>query len=143
MCSSVRTAMERELVDAEGPSSMDVDVKTSGRRSNQRSHYIEPHPQRGVRCRVVRSPGHNTLPSVVGPFFPRPGDSGTKTNDDFMATMLFLLKPWREARQVKEEEESWQDAYDRFISGSSRRDRDVVAGVKYYYQCFDSAGRKQ
>lgn len=135
--SSERTALEK----ASDGDMLDEERKGAGRKTNLRCHYLEPHPQRGVRSRVVRSAGHNTLPSIVGPFFPRPVLDGVGCNDEFLATMLLLLKPWREPKDVKQSEQSWQEAFDEFMASASRRERDVVAGVKYFYQCSDSAGK--
>ena len=53
--------------------------------------------------------------------------------------MLALLKPWRDLRALKEEDDEWEIAYDRFMRNAKQRDKDVVAGCQYYYESKDVA----
>lgn len=51
----------------------------------------------------------------------------------YEASMLALLKPWRDLRHLKNDNESWKTAYDEYMQTAIQRDRDVVAGCQYYY----------
>ena len=100
--------------------------------------YLPAHPKSTTHLRYCRAENHNTLPNIVGPWFPhRDGDERTKPF--YYASMLALLKPWRDLRALKEDDDEWEIAYDRFMRNAKQRDKDVVAGCQYYYESKDVA----
>lgn len=66
------------------------------------------------RCRIIRLEGHETLPRFVGKWFCRSDNEYEK--DLHRASMLMLLKPWRNLHQLKTLTETFEDAYGQFIS---------------------------
>ena len=82
---------------------------------------------------MARPENHNFLPNIVGPWFPR-RDGEESTKPYYYAAMLALLKPWRDLRQLKDDNESWESAFMAFIECATQRDKDVVAGSQYYYE---------
>ena len=99
---------------------------------NSTGRYLTNHPRSTTHARSCRSENHNFLPNIVGPWLPRrDGDENMK--EYYFASILTLLKPWRDLRCLKNDDESWEVAYDAYLRTATRRDRDVVAGCQYYY----------
>ena len=103
--------------------------------------YLSHHPKSGTYHRIPRVDNHNYLPNIVGPWFPR-RDGEENTKSFYYASMLALLKPWRDLQNLKEEEESWKAAFDLFMERGCQRDRDVVAGCQYYYESKNVASNR-
>jgi hypothetical protein len=101
--------------------------------SNENCRYIHNHPKKTSHIRVCRSENHNVLPNIVGPWFPRRnGDENTRCY--YFAAMLSLLRPWRKIEELKDENDTWEEAFDKFMESTTQRDKDVVAGCQYYYE---------
>ena len=93
---------------------------------------------RKAKCaRIQRSKGHETLPRFVGKWFSR---SDTESEKDMhKASMLMLLKPWRNLQELKDNMETFEDAYNRFMAQADEKIHRVVANIQYYYECSDGA----
>lgn len=88
-----------------------------GRPCHERAAYLQDHPKQGELHRVMRSSGHNNLPNFIGKAFPWRDDR--ETHDFYCASMLMLLKPWRNLSiDLKERAESWQEAYDEYFTSA-------------------------
>ena len=49
--------------------------------------------------------------------------------------MLLLLKPWRNATvDLKSPEETWSEAFSRFLSLVSKKSKNIIAGIQYFYE---------
>ena len=90
----------------------DVRILRRGRRRNDRVYYLPSHPKAKSMYRVIRTIGHNNLPNVIGRRLPSREDPDTY--DFYCASILMLLKPWRQLCDLKGSSESWSDAYSRF-----------------------------
>ena len=88
-------------------------------------------------CRIIRQPGHETLPRFVGKWFCRSDDEAER--DLFRGSMLMLLKPWRNLHEIKTATESFETAYERFMLQADNKCKRVVANVQYFYECSDAA----
>lgn len=111
--------------------------KKRGRKRNERSHYLPDHSKHDTHYRIVRTPGHNTIPSARGEFYPTHTDP--ETMDFFRASMLTLCKPWRSLQDLKGEYASWEEAYDSFLEHAPKRIHHIISGVKYHYDSRSSA----
>jgi hypothetical protein len=80
----------------------------------------------------MRCENHNLLPNIVGSWLPR-RDGGDDTKSYYYASMLALLKPWRNLFDLKDEDENWETAFNLYIGHANQRDKDVIAGCQYYY----------
>lgn len=107
---------------------------------NQRSHYLPKHPKHLTHHWIVQTSGHNTLPNIVGPFFPNPNDESMGML--YCTSMLTLLQPWRQLQNIKEESETFHKAYQNLYSTATQVQLDILSGVQYYYDC-KSAAREQ
>ncbi|KAH7924255.1 hypothetical protein BV22DRAFT_1047590 [Leucogyrophana mollusca] len=123
-----------EKISADHDEGRGTGSRTSrGRPLNERSCYMEEHPKHRSHRRVVRCKGHNTLPNVVGPFPPRRDDPHHKNL--YYAAMLSLLTPWRSLDDLLAGYDSWEEAFSVFANVASQWDKDIMAGVQYYYDC--------
>jgi hypothetical protein len=57
--------------------------------------------------------------------------------------MLAFLKPWRNLWHLKDDDESWETAFNKYIETSSQRDRDIVAESQYYYYSRTVVGKEE
>lgn len=108
-----------------------------GRKPNERSCYLEGHSRHKTHFRVVRTPGHNCIPSTRGGFYPTHTDPDTL--DFFRASMLTICKPWRSMKDLKAANETWEEAYDAFLREAPKRIHHIISGVKYHYDSRTSA----
>ena len=67
---------------------------------------------------MCRSENHNFLPNIVGPWLPQ-RDGEDSTRPYYYASMLALLKPWRELEDLKRDDENWEFAFNTFMETSS------------------------
>ncbi len=105
-----------------------------GRPRNLRCRYIAGHPCQPTKQRILRSAGHRNLLNVVGRWFPRSDDPDGR--DAYCASMLLLLKPWREPRSdLKADHISWEEAFAAFMCTATQSDRYVVSGAQYFHEC--------
>lgn len=88
-------------------------------------------------CRIIRQQGHETLPRFVGKWFCRSDNDSER--DLFRASMLMLLKPWRKLHELKSTTETFENAFESFMSQTNERCKRVVENVQYYYHCSDGA----
>ena len=111
-----------------------------GRPRNTRVRYLTSHPKSGSVHRVIRSSGHRNLPNFIGKWFPRNDDE--QIHDFYCASMLALLKPWRNiATDLKSPTESWVAAFNTFCTSAAPSAKRVLSGVQYFHEC-ESAAQK-
>ncbi|KIO16941.1 hypothetical protein M407DRAFT_33403 [Tulasnella calospora MUT 4182] len=84
---------------------------SSGRKPLPRGSFLslddESHPQADTHRLRTRS---DVVPVVLGPTIPRPDN-----RDEWCRSMLILFKPWRRPKDLKDEEQSWSDAFERYV----------------------------
>lgn len=111
----------------------ETDENVSKRTRQAGYRYLPAHSKSGTHLRHCRAENHNTLPNIVGPWFPR-RDGDETTKPFYYASMLALLKPWRDLRRLKGESDDWETMFDKFIQNGNQRNKDVIAGSQYYYE---------
>lgn len=111
----------------------------SGRPRNEYVAYHLEHPKASTVHRIIRSKNHNNLPNFIGQKFPQSNDPDTY--DFYCASMLMLLKPWRNLQSdLKNANESWTDAFKTFLTTSSPEVKAIISGIQYLHDC-DAAVR--
>jgi hypothetical protein len=136
-----RNHAERDDDDERDEEHVDLPQTHRGRPANLRSNYLEDHPKHETHCRVVRCKGHNTLPSIVGPFFPR--RDNPEQRQYYCASMLALLSPWRQLDELKAEESTWEELFKEFVAGASQETINVLEGIQYHYDCRSASEREE
>ena len=119
---------DNEVVDK-----MTDEHRGPGRKRNERILYLPNHPKYGKKLRIKRSRGHNQLPNFIGRFFPRADDPDIR--EFYCACMLLLLKPWRSiCTDLKHPTQSWEEAFNTFLSHTSKHTKDMISGIQYFYE---------
>jgi hypothetical protein len=110
--------------------------KMRGRPCSTRIPY-QDRAGKGKHCRIQRSQDHETLPRFVGKWFCRSDTNNER--DLFRASMLMLLKPWRDLNNLKSDMETFENTYDLFYMETNEKCHQVIANVQYYFECSDGA----
>ena len=109
-----------------------------GRPRNTRIKYLSLHPKAKTAQRILRSYGHRNLPNFVGRWFPRSDDE--ETREFYCASMLALLKPWRDlGKDLKHPGQMWKTAFDHFLGETSWKEKRVISGLQYFHECASAA----
>jgi hypothetical protein len=116
------------------------DASDPGRPPNRRVPYKEEAKKNG-RVRVFRTQGHETLPHFIGRWLPR--NDSSKDRELYCASILALLQPWTMLSQLKNGSESFDDAFKRFIHTASKKTKDIISNIQYYYECYDGAKKRR
>lgn len=98
--------------------------------------YWPSHPKACTHRHILRREFHNSLPNIVGPWFPRRDDPSPEY---YYASMLALLRPWRCLEILKTPTRGWEEEFSAFVEGGSQRVVDVLAGIQYYYDSKEKA----
>ncbi|KAG6369149.1 hypothetical protein JVT61DRAFT_1408 [Boletus reticuloceps] len=54
--------------------------------------------------------------------------------------MLMLLKPWQDiATDLKQPAQTWESAFEMFLSTASHEIRHILSGIQYFHECESSA----
>ena len=86
-----------------------------GRPLNERIHYLKSHPKYKSKYHIMWDRKHNTLPNFIGRYFPSRDDDDQRSF--YYASMLTLLKPWRDLRtNLKYPSQTWEEAFNVFCS---------------------------
>lgn len=112
----------------------------TGRPPNRRVHYRQGFLKKG-RCRVFRTPGHETLPHFMGGWFPR--NDNPRERELYCASILALLKPWSDLSGLKTDIETFEQAFELFIEVAPKKTLDIIENIQYYYECYDGAKRRR
>ncbi|PPQ74787.1 hypothetical protein CVT24_003726 [Panaeolus cyanescens] len=110
----------------------------AGRPMNERVPYLDEHPKAETKWRVIRSKGHNHLPNFIGQQFAQSDDPDTY--DFYCASMLMLLKPWRDLQSdLKRRDQTWIEAFREFLENASKETKAIISGIKFLSDCETAA----
>ena len=73
----------------------------------------------------------------MGRWFPR-NDRPSK-RELYCASILVLLKPWVDLSELKMDVETFEQVFDSFVMGSTKKTKDIIENIQYYYECYDGA----
>lgn len=114
----------------------------TGRPSNKRTQYRDPHPRRDLKSRTRRGAGHNNLPNFIGQYFPRRDDVDVR--EFYCASMLVLLKPWTDMNvDLKSMDDTWEEAFERFIIEAPGRILNIIDGIQFFHECESAAAARR
>ena len=131
----IRSVGQTKHSDEDKETSVSVRV---GRPPNERVSYLPEHPKAKTVQRIIRSKDHNNLPNFIGQRFPRGDDPDTY--EFYCASMLMLLKPWRDLhRDLKGPSETWAEAFEAFRNSTSSENRAILSGIRYLHDCETAA----
>ena len=105
---------------------------------HERVRYLESHPKYNSKYRIIRSQHHNTLPNFIGRYFPSRDDEDQRSF--YYASMLTLLKPWRDLRtDLEQPSQTWEEASNVFCSTTSARNCHIISNIQYFHCCETAA----
>lgn len=108
-----------------------------GKPISQRYPYLSSHPFHETKERLRRRKGHRTLPSLVGTFFPR--NDVVDYRHVYCASALALLKPWRDWKDLKREDQTWMAAFAEYEISMSANEKAILANLQYYHESGEAA----
>ncbi|TFK51590.1 hypothetical protein OE88DRAFT_1595280, partial [Heliocybe sulcata] len=91
------------------------------------------HPQHNTHNVIMVKEMRALVPNFIGGNLPRK-DSGNR--EFYCTTMLTLFKHWRKGKDLKEEEESWDDAYLKY--NFTLRQQELMNFFNIRYECYDA-----
>ncbi|KAJ7649266.1 hypothetical protein B0H17DRAFT_958557, partial [Mycena rosella] len=95
-----------------------------------------PHIEAATHFLRVCAPIARKVPVPIGPALPRRDMEDLKQKHARL--MLIFFKPWRHARDLREEGESWDQAYLRFRSNCSSFALEAIDNIQILHECKDS-----
>ena len=113
---------------------------TRGRPPNERIPYLPEYGKSG-RCRIVRTLKHETLPNIVGKWFPR--NDRAVERELYCASMLLLLRPWRFLGDLKHDNESFSSSFNGFELTANDELKEIMNNIQYYHECTDAAAQRR
>ena len=83
---------------------------------------------------VLHRLDHHALPNFIGSKFPHEDDADDQ--DMYCASMLMLLKPWRDlASDLKGTDETWEAAFNEFRRAASTKELNILSSIQYFHKC--------
>jgi len=115
----------------------DFNVEDAVDNSAQKGHprhywvlYHLQHPKLSSVFQVVWCNHHNNLPNFIGSQFLC--FNNPNAHELYCILMLMLLKPWRKVeKDLRDDAETWSQAFTNFKSLSSKEVLDTLAGIEY------------
>jgi hypothetical protein len=79
---------------------------------------------------------------ISGPWFPHANEGNT--NALYCASMLVLLKPWRDLGvDLKASDESFTVAFDHFSASALTVTKQILSNIQYFHECSNKAKQHQ
>ena len=128
----------------------DVDITNEGTHTTQsilgrprkiRIPYLA-EANKPNKCRMQRAPGHEMLPRFIGRWYPRNNDPNGD-NELHGASMLLLLKSWRNLTDLNKDGQSFQQSLAEFVLSASEAQKDMIENIQYYHDCWDVAQKRR
>jgi hypothetical protein len=109
-----------------------------GRKPSEQIPYMDGTGN-GQRYCVICHDGHEMIQNFIGDWFPQ---NDLEVSTIYHTSMLALLLPWRDIRDVKMQMETPKEEFDTFVIGSDARMSNILANIKYQHECSNSAAKK-
>ncbi|KAJ6505078.1 hypothetical protein C8R45DRAFT_801664, partial [Mycena sanguinolenta] len=97
---------------------------------------IDDHIQSTSHFLRVRAPTSRIIPVPIGPAMPRRDVEDLKLKHARL--MLILFKPWRHARDLRSQGQSWHEAYMAFRDVCSPFVLEAIDNIQILHECKDS-----
>ncbi|KAJ7110249.1 hypothetical protein C8R43DRAFT_828229, partial [Mycena crocata] len=98
--------------------------------------FLQDHLETSTHLCRVRPYLKRCIPVPIGPKIPRRDTDDSKARHARL--MLILFKPWRHAEDLRAEDESWDDAFEKFTSECSPDILDRIDNMQLLHECKDS-----
>ena len=129
--SEVRRADRRQSSTQDG-------AGARGRPSEERGQFLSGHPQRNMH--LVRKRVTWVVPVVLGSRIAR-GDRSPEERESWARQVLTLFVPWRTPNDLKQQRESWSEAYDRHAHRITSHHASIIHNMAVLSECKDARDR--
>lgn len=123
---------EIDVEDVEGRVRHD-DVSGDGRKCPRRYRFLPAH--KDCEKKHVRLRTRNIVPVPIGPAMPR-RDQETSTR--YFRLMMILFKPWRKVSELRDLDDSWVLAFEKFSATLHDDHQRVLNNMQVLNECRDS-----
>jgi len=121
--------------------SMECDGASKGHRPRNQRFYYRKGSGREQQFRVKRSAGHETMPDIIGKWFPR-NDESTEY-PLYAACILVFLKPWRVLQDIKGTSATFAEEFTRFMTSADQHTKRIIQNIQYFHECSDGASKRR
>ena len=111
--------------------------KPAGTDAVNQYSYQKDHPQRKTMVRVIRASNHNWLLKLMGRRIPR--NDIPQEVELYCATVLMLVKPWRQLSHLREDHATWKEAFDTFMMTAHPGIKRMLENIQDQYRSADAA----
>ena len=109
--------------------------RSRGRPEEARAAFTPEHPQYGTH--VIRKRTMWVIPVLLGEKLPRP-DRSDEEREQWARAVLTLFIPWRHPFDLKEESETWNEAYERHASAIAPEHLTIIHNMSVLSECRDA-----
>jgi hypothetical protein len=95
--------------------------------------FLKDHPLYQTHCIEFDERKKHVVPNFIGGSLPRQ-DRGDR--EYYCTTILTLFKPWRSGKDLKNEEESWDQAFT--DHNFTKREIEIINNFNLRYECLDA-----
>lgn len=110
--------------------------KCTGRKRNPAGDFLPEHPECRVSFLMLKGDRYRRVPVPVGPSLPR--RDKPEQVERYCRMMLILFKPWRTVSDLKETDEGWVLAFEKFLATCPLRLRKIMDNMQVLHECKDS-----
>ncbi|KAF9066656.1 hypothetical protein BDP27DRAFT_1158215, partial [Rhodocollybia butyracea] len=111
----------------------ELDSEQHASSSNTALRFMEGHPLAKTHVPVTTRNWQNVVPNFIGPPLPRPDKEDRKF---YCCTILTLFKPWRTGKDLKDENESWHESFEKYEFGE--KELLYIKNMNLRYECLDA-----
>jgi hypothetical protein len=105
-------------------------------RSRPTACFQSDHLEATSHILKVIHPDCRRIPVPIGPSIPRRDKENIR--DRYCRLMLILFKPWRHANDLRDNGQTWQDAFNEFLRVCPTRLKGVMDNMQILHECRDS-----
>ncbi|KAL1689113.1 hypothetical protein GGG16DRAFT_58528, partial [Schizophyllum commune] len=129
--------MDTEISDIEDNAEHTVDdVLDNTARLRPRVALRDGHVQAESHELYVRHPRDRHVPVPTGAALPRRDREYSKLR--YYRLMLILFKPWRTSHDLRDEGQTWEDAFSEFLESCDTTYKEKMENMQILHECRDS-----
>jgi hypothetical protein len=98
--------------------------------------FLNEHIDSDTHMSRVRTPNTRFIPVPIGPAIPRRDHINAKSK--YCRLMLILFKPWRKSSDLRELNQSWEDAFNEFATTCPHDLLKIIDNMQIMHECKDS-----
>lgn len=106
--------------------------KINSKNKNKFSSFMDGHPSYHSHHVNCLQEINEYVPNFIGGSLPQ-SDQGDR--DYYFNTMLTLFKPWQHGNDLRRDDETWEDAFNRFYSNPHQQE--LMKFFNLRYECLD------